>query len=157
MLFKVKQIARNPLESQLDEANYDSGDKKSHQLKKLQKNFETTILEDMVIKIAKIARIGLGEEGCRVFNRCMNSQGLIDNNLLGKKVFGIFAFCNIRSFTEVTEILQQKVVIFLNEIAEIVHTCATEHFGFINKNTGDAFILFWKFQEEDLEVNEKGE
>jgi hypothetical protein len=40
----------------------------------------------------------------------------------GEKVVGIFAFCDIRNFTDMTEILQEKVMVFVNSIAKIVHT-----------------------------------
>jgi hypothetical protein len=34
---------------------------------------------------------------------------------------GIFGFCDIRNFTDATEVLQEDVMIFVNEIGEIVH------------------------------------
>ena len=39
----------------------------------------------------------------------------------GKKIIGIFGFCDIRNFTDATEVLQEEVMLFVNEIAEIVH------------------------------------
>ena len=53
--------------------------------------------------------------------------------------------------------LSQGIVLYLNEIAEIVHGRVVEHSGSIIKNTGDAFLLLWKFNEEDLETNKIGE
>ncbi len=40
----------------------------------------------------------------------------------GTKCVGIFGFCDIRNFTDTTEILQEKVMVFVNTIADIVHT-----------------------------------
>ncbi len=39
----------------------------------------------------------------------------------GTKCVGIFGFCDIRNFTDTTEILQEKVMMFVNTVAEIVH------------------------------------
>lgn len=66
----------------------------------------------------------------------------------GKKVIAIYGFCDIRNFTDSTEVLQESVMIFVNEIAEIVHEIASEHCGSANKNIGDAFLLIWKFHDE---------
>ena len=51
----------------------------------------------------------------------------------GKKIFAIFGFCDIRMFNDITEILEEKVMIFVNEIADIVHTTVTNYEGAINK------------------------
>lgn len=66
----------------------------------------------------------------------------------GKKVIAIYGFCDIRNFTDTTEVLQENVMIFVNEIAQIVHEIASENCGSANKNIGDAFLLIWKFDDE---------
>lgn len=35
----------------------------------------------------------------------------------GKKVMCIFGFCDIRNFTDATEVLEANVMVFVNEIA----------------------------------------
>jgi len=74
----------------------------------------------------------------------------------GKKVIAIYGFCDIRNFTDTTEVLQERVMVFVNEIAEIVHEITTDHCGAANKNIGDAFLLIWKFEDSFTE-NENGE
>lgn len=71
----------------------------------------------------------------------------------GEKVICIFGFCDIRSFTDATEVLQEGVMIFVNEIGEIVHGIVDKYSGAANKNIGDAFLLVWKFEEEDQLVD----
>jgi len=66
----------------------------------------------------------------------------------GNKVVGIFGFCDIRQFTDTTEILQEDVMIFVNEIAEIVHGIVDQFAGAANKNIGDAFLVVWKYPED---------
>eukprot|EP00239_Pterosperma_sp_CCMP1384_P010196 CAMPEP_0197864384 /NCGR_PEP_ID=MMETSP1438-20131217/42585_1 /TAXON_ID=1461541 /ORGANISM="Pterosperma sp., Strain CCMP1384" /LENGTH=112 /DNA_ID=CAMNT_0043482617 /DNA_START=9 /DNA_END=344 /DNA_ORIENTATION=- len=60
----------------------------------------------------------------------------------------IFGFCDIRQFTDATEILQEGVMEFVNSIAQIVHMEVALHGGSANKNIGDAFLLVWKFPKE---------
>lgn len=38
-------------------------------------------------------------------------------------------------------------MLFVNEIAEIVHSIVDRFSGAANKNIGDAFLLVWKFHE----------
>ena len=40
----------------------------------------------------------------------------------GHKIMAIFGFCDIRNFTDATEVLQTEVMRFVNEIAEICHS-----------------------------------
>lgn len=47
-------------------------------------------------------------------------------------------------------------MIFVNEIAEIVHDITSEHCGSANKNIGDAFLLVWKFEDHYFEPDDKG-
>merc|ERR1719446_1235298 len=62
----------------------------------------------------------------------------------GRKVEAIFAFCNIRNFTDATELLHELVMIFTNRISSIVHTCVNDFYGSPNKNIGDCFLLVWR-------------
>ena len=56
----------------------------------------------------------------------------------------IFGFCDIRNFTDATEILQEDVVSLVNKVAYIVHSNTVMYGGSPNKNIGDAFLLVWK-------------
>ena len=56
-------------------------------------------------------------------------------------VFAVFGFCDIRQFTDATEVLQEDVMEFVNSISKIVHMEVSLHGGFPNKNIGDAFLL----------------
>ena len=59
----------------------------------------------------------------------------------GAQVTAIFGFCDIRNFTDATEVLQEDIMEFVNSIAKIVHMEVSLHGGFPNKNIGDAFLL----------------
>ena len=59
-------------------------------------------------------------------------------------MYAVFAFCDIRKFTNATEILQENVLRFVNLIGHIVHSNTVFFSGAPNKNIGDAFLLVWK-------------
>ena len=44
-------------------------------------------------------------------------------------------------------------MIFVNEIADIVHNVIDQYSGSSNKNIGDSFLFVWKFAPEDCEEN----
>lgn len=44
-------------------------------------------------------------------------------------------------------------MVFVNEIAAIVHGTVDQYSGSANKNIGDAFLLVWKFQPSDYDVD----
>lgn len=61
--------------------------------------------------------------------------------LPGKKIVAVFGFCDIRNFTDTTEVLQEEIMIFVNTIAQVVHNTVDSFNGSANKNVGDAFLL----------------
>ena len=65
-------------------------------------------------------------------------------------MIAIFGFCDIRNFTDATEVLQTGVMNFVNDIAEIVHGIIHKCGGSANKNIGDAFLLVWKFKQKEV-------
>jgi hypothetical protein len=46
---------------------------------------------------------------------------------------------------------------FVNEIARVVHGETHEYLGDPNKNIGDAFLLVWKFPENEIYTGLNGE
>lgn len=76
--------------------------------------------------------------------------------LPGQKLISIFGFCDIRNFTDATEVLQEGVMLFVNEIGEIVHSTVNSMQGAANKNIGDAFLLVWKLAPEDQFEDDEG-
>ena len=160
MLEKVKRIAKNPLEAAQMEENealaLEEVQKKNaagtnkKEKKKEENTYETTILEKTIIKIGALLALGFGEAGSEIIAQNMSKSGEVDPMIPGKKIMAIFGFCDIRNFTDATEILQEDVMVFVNEIAEIVHSLVDHFSGAANKNIGDAFLLVWKFDEKEV-------
>ena len=63
----------------------------------------------------------------------------------GVKKYGIYVFCDIRNFTDATEVLREEIMLFVNNIADIVHSISDRYTGSPNKNIGDAFLIVWIF------------
>jgi hypothetical protein len=47
-------------------------------------------------------------------------------------------------------------MVFVNQVADIVHAMVDLSGGSANKNIGDAFLLAWKFNDNDVQVNRDG-
>lgn len=47
-------------------------------------------------------------------------------------------------------------MLFVNQIAEITHSVVDKYGGSANKNIGDAFLLVWKFKDQDEFFTEDG-
>ncbi len=85
----------------------------------------------------------------------MATSGDVDPMIPGKKKCAIYGFCDIRNFTDATEVLQEDVMIFVNNIGEVVHSMVDRYLGAANKNIGDAFLLVWKIQESKYSINQE--
>ncbi|GIM03026.1 hypothetical protein Vretimale_7833 [Volvox reticuliferus] len=107
--------------------------------------YETEVLENSIAKISTLLAIGFGDAGAEVIAENIRNDGDINPMVPGRKTVAIFGFCDIRHFTDTTEVLQEEVMEFVNSIAHIVHTSVSTHGGAPNKNIGDAFLLVWKF------------
>lgn len=84
---------------------------------------ETQILESILGKIGTLLALGFGEAGSQIIAKNMSQSKTNEVNpmLPGNKLISIFGFCDIRNFTDATEVLQEGVMLFVNEISEIVH------------------------------------
>jgi len=67
--------------------------------------FETVILEQTIVKIGALLALGFGEAGSKVIAENMAHGGDVDPMIPGTKIMAIFGFCDIRQFSEVTEVL----------------------------------------------------
>jgi hypothetical protein len=70
---------------------------------------ETAKLQQTIVKTGSLLAVGLGEAGSKIIAQNIASQkegGNIDPLIPGTKEFCVFGFCDIRNFTDTTEILQ---------------------------------------------------
>lgn len=135
-------------EDEDDQAEKDEDEEKNT------KSMETYIVEEAIKKIGILIAVGLGEAGSSLIQTYLNGEG--DELMNAVSMDAVFGFCDIRNFTDATEVLQEEVMIFVNSIAEIIHTTTDKYIGAANKNIGDAFLLVWKIPDkvkEDAEDN----
>ena len=69
------------------------------------------------MKIGSLLAVGFGEAGTELMAKNIESYGTLNVMMPGKKVMCIFGFCDIRNFTDATEVLEANVMVFVNEIA----------------------------------------
>lgn len=72
---------------------------------KLEDQYETKILEKTIIKIGALLALGFGEAGSNIIKQNISLGGEVNPLIPGNKVMGIYGFCDIRNFTDATEIL----------------------------------------------------
>lgn len=108
---------------------------------------DIALIDETIQKIAYLLVLGFGEAGNQVFTKILQSDSLeIDFFKEARVIYAIFGFCDIRNFTDCTEVLKEEVLFFVNSLAEIVHTEVANSLGSANKNIGDAFLLVWKLK-----------
>ena len=75
----------------------------------------------------------------------MAGTGAIDPTKDGEKIVGIFGFVDIRKFSDTTDALSEDIIVYVNQIAEIIHSIVDDYLGAANKNVGDSFLVVWRF------------
>jgi hypothetical protein len=111
---------------------------------------ETKTLETTLVKLGSLLALGLGEAGVEMVGSALSAEEF--NPSAGAlRVHGIFGYVEVKDFMNATEVLQGKVMVYVNQIAEIVHAMIDEFLGFPNKNLGDAFLVVWKMDAFDEE------
>jgi len=109
---------------------------------------ETVILEKSIIKLGSLLALGLGEAGGNIISHNMKGDGSagVDAMVPGTSVEAIIGVARIQDFGTATEVLQSKIMTFVNQIAEIVHGVVNELHGAPNKNNGDTFLVIWRYK-----------
>lgn len=143
LIDKVNRIAKNPISAKEQQLVKEEGD-----------NLETIIIENAIIKIGVLLALGFGDAGSEIIGSNMQKTGDVDPMLPGQKKCAIYGFCDIRNFTDATEVLQEDVMLFVNNIGEVVHNMTDRYMGAANKNIGDAFLLVWKIPGELYNIDD---
>lgn len=161
MIERVRIVAKNPMalcsEDEIENEGMLAMMKSKTKIKKEteddSKN-ETKFLEKSLFTIGRLLGLCFGEAGAKIIgNNIASSEIGSDFNpvIPGVKGMAIFGFCDIRGFADATEALEQDVMLFVNQVAEIVHSECDLHQGASNKNLGEAFLMVWKFPKSDID------
>merc|ERR1719174_3008670 len=96
---------------------------------------ETQILEKTIIKLGGLLALCFGQEGGDVIASYLGEDdGSVDMLRKGDKLNCITGVCQIRNLIPLTEVLQERVFMFVNEINQLVHLSVDEHSGAPNKS-----------------------
>jgi class 3 adenylate cyclase len=117
--------------------------------------YEIKVIQLAIIKISALLAIGFGEAGGAILRENISSQEGLNPMMPGRKKIAIFGFCDIRGFPDINVALQEKTMVFVNEIADIVHSSVDKFSGSANKNIGDAFLIVWKFPHLEKELDKE--
>jgi class 3 adenylate cyclase len=119
-----------------------------------QEPMETVVLEKTIIKLGSLLALGFGEAGAGIIEQNLSHSDSVGVHVMipGSKVECIIGKAQVNNFSTATEVLQGKVMTFVNQIAEIVHGVVDEYHGAANKNNGDTFLVVWRTQSPSEEV-----
>lgn len=62
-------------------------------------------MEKLIIKTGALLAVGFGQAGASIIAENMKKGDAVNPLIPGKKMCAIFGFCDIRNFTDMTEIL----------------------------------------------------
>lgn len=122
--------------------------KKNKHKKKIEENsekYEVKMIQNSIVKISGLLAICFGEAGGDIIKQNLEKGKDFNPMLEGKKKQAIFGFCDIRQFPTVNDALQERTMIFVNQISEIVHSSIDRFSGATNKNIGDSYLSAWRF------------
>ncbi|CAK0863864.1 unnamed protein product [Prorocentrum cordatum] len=173
MMMRVKEIQENPMNAMKisdEEFKAEQREKVNQHLKRkymmssfverlmscccegpTQDLMETSILEKTIIKLGSLLVLGFGEAGANIISHNLSGGNTVgvDAMVPGELVHAIIGVARVRDFSVATEVLQSKIMTFVNQIAEIVHGVASEFHAAPNRNSGDVFLLIWRDTEEE--------
>merc|ERR1719356_842674 len=111
---------------------------------------ETVILEKTIIKLGSLLALGFGEAGANIIGHNMSGSDTAGVNAMipGTHVDCVIGVARVRDFSTATEVLQAKIMTFVNQVAEIVHGVVNDFHGAPNKNNGDAFLIIWRLDSD---------
>merc|ERR1719478_1369668 len=137
----VKQLADDPLKKPEINQEEEAESVEVGQPKKNSGQLETGMLEMTILKIGSLLQVGYGECGAQIIGQNMSSaDGQLNILKAGRKVIAIYGFCRINDFQETTQCLLEEVMVFVNKIGHILHTCCHLWRGSANKNMGESFM-----------------
>ena len=153
MMNMVEAVARDPLQP----LSFD------HEGAASTGEYETRLLETTIEKITGLLRVGFGEAGAGIISANLQQtdgkggSAAVNPLLPGVRIYAVIGFCDIHHFEEINRLLTNDVLIFVNTIAEIVHSRVHYWGGQCNKNLGNAFVILWRIGDElDVQLQSQG-
>ena len=118
-------------------------------------------LEATLLKLGSLLTVSLGEAGAESITLSLSGNSF--GSFSRRRIRAVFCFIDIDNFNTLTEILQDRTILLVNSVAEIVHGLVDEFNGFVCRNnvgTSGGFFLIWRcdgYSEADVVLMEQQE
>ena len=133
MIEIVDNVAKDPINAKnvedlqtgvkaLLNENEEGKNKNNENKNEEEENYEVSVIKAAIIKISALLAISFGEAGGEIIKKNITSGQDLNPRLKGKKKTAIFGFCDIRQFEDLNLALEEKTILLINEIADIVHS-----------------------------------
>lgn len=144
MIQKVNALAQNPLswKNMLEEDRQDT--------------LETVTVTNSIVKMSALLSLSFGKVGTEILLRNVQQMDEIDVFKQGSKRLGLFGYCGLRNFSELTASLDEDVVSFVNVLAKIIHGKTVKYKGSPGSLFREAFSVVWNFLENDHVIMKEG-
>lgn len=111
-------------------------------------HMKTKMLELTIFKISTLLKRGFGELGAQTISDNIQIDEEEEKLLPGRRQYAIFLMVRITEFNNITNILQEEIIIFVNKIVRILHGTVKKWDGAANKNYGDKYLITWLLPSE---------
>lgn len=101
-----------------------------------------SILEETIDKIGILLKINFGTRGSMIMSELLTDTE-INFKTEGKKDSYVIGIVKIQDSELIIDSLQEEVLVFINKIAKIIHTCSARWDGHICRNDMGSFLIVW--------------
>ena len=116
-----------------------------------QSSLETNTLEKTIMRIGGLLAVGFGQAGAEIVAHNMSSSSTGINAMVpGRRIDAIFACVHVCDFVQISALLKDKIMLFVNQVSEIVHGIMDEFHGMPNKTSGDTFLIVWRLTGDSI-------
>ena len=115
---------------------------------------DSLFVELTLQKLAILLQLVFGSAGANIIANNIKGDYL-EVQVPGKKIYGIFSFITLNSYSDIVLNLEQQASTLTNDLSELIHSLCVLFGGEINKNIGNSWLLVWKLEAADKQEKEK--
>lgn len=133
MIMVIRNLAKDPLRINSKSISLASRD---------------SILEETIDKIGILLKTSFGIRGSQIMGSLLNDSE-INFKTEGRKENFVILTIQIQDSAQIIDSLQEEVLVFINKIGRIVHTCSVRWDGGICSNDMGSFLIVWPEDKAD--------
>ena len=104
---------------------------------------QTSILEETIDKIGVLLQMAFGQKGSEIIGEMLCSYETYMNEP-GERLHYVISLCEIEYFPEIIDAIQEEVLVFVNKIGKIVHSCSHRWEGVSCDVNMGRFLMLWE-------------